>query len=64
MIDIYEKFEALLNEKNVTLYRVAKETGLPHTMFYSWKAGKYQPKIDKIKKIADYFGVSIGYFYD
>ncbi|MBQ9065245.1 MAG: helix-turn-helix transcriptional regulator, partial [Blautia sp.] len=25
----------------------------------SWKSGKYTPKIDKLKKLADYFGVPI-----
>ena len=61
---IYEKFERLLEERSVTAYRVAEETGLPRSMFSDWKNGKYTPKVDKIMKIAKYFGVGLDYFYD
>lgn len=59
---MYEKFAELLLKKNVTAYRVAKDTGLSSTLFSEWKSGKSNPKADKLKKIADYFGVSIEYF--
>lgn len=61
---MYEKFEALLNEKGVTAYQIAKATNVPTSVFYDWKAGRYEPKVDKIKKIADYFGVPLTYFYE
>lgn len=56
---MYEKFESLLKEHNVTVYQVAKDTGIAPSTLYEWKAGSYTPKVDKIKKIAEYFGVSI-----
>lgn len=56
---LYKKFEELLKEKNVTAYQVAKETGIATATLSNWKAGKYTPKIDKLKKLADYFGVPI-----
>lgn len=59
---MYEIFERLLKEHNVTPYRVAKETGITTATFTSWKQGKYTPKQDKLQKIADYFGVSIEVF--
>lgn len=58
---MYEIFERLLEERNVTAYRVAKETGITTATFTSWKQGKYTPKQDKLQKIADYFEVSIDY---
>lgn len=61
---MYEKFEKLLIERNLTAYRVAKDTGLAPTVFSDWKTGKSKPKVDKIKILADYFGVSIEYFLD
>lgn len=61
---MYEKFKQLLDDYGVTAYRVAKATGIPHTTFADWKSGKSKPKIDKLKKIADYFGVSIDYFLE
>lgn len=60
---MYERFEALLKSKGVTAYRVAKETGLTTVTLTNWKQGKYTPKIDKMKLIADYLGVSTDYLY-
>lgn len=56
---MYEKFEKLLKQWEVTAYQVSKETGVSQATLSSWKAGKYTPKIDKLKKLADYFGVPI-----
>lgn len=61
---MYEKFEKLLIERNLTAYRVAKDTGLAPTVFSDWKTGKSKPKVDKLKILADYFGVSIEYFLE
>jgi repressor LexA len=46
----------------VSAYRVAKDTGIANTLFSDWKSGKSKPKADKLKILADYFGVSIEYF--
>lgn len=59
---MYKQFLKLLKERNITSYRVAKDTGLSPTLFYDWKSGKSSPKVEKLKIIADYFGVSIEYF--
>lgn len=56
---MYQRFEQLLQERGVTAYRVAKDLGLTPTVFSDWKSGKSKPKVDKLKKIADYFGVSL-----
>lgn len=58
---MYSIFEKLCENKGVTAYRVAKETGVTTATLTSWKQGKYTPKQDKLQKIADYFGVSIDY---
>ena len=58
----YKKFEELLDKNNISAYRVSKETGLYSPLFSEWKSGKSCPKADKIKILADYFGVSIEYF--
>lgn len=62
--EMYERFERLLNERNVTVYRVAKETKISRTTFTHWKQGRYQPKADKLQDIADFFGVPITYFIE
>lgn len=58
---MYENFEKLLKEHNVTAYRVSKETGVTTATLTSWKQGKYTPKPEKLQKIADYFGVTVDY---
>lgn len=58
---MYEIFEELCEKKQVTPYRVCKETGITTATISNWKAGRYVPKQDKMKKIADFFGVSVDY---
>ena len=61
---MYEKFAKLLKKTNKTAYQISKETGISTSTLSNWKAGKYTPKVDKLKVLADYFGVSIEYFLD
>lgn len=61
---MYEKFEALLAERNVKAADVARATGILKSTLSAWKHKEYTPKIDKIQKIADYFDVPITYFLE
>lgn len=61
---MYRKFEQLVQARGITNYRVAKDLGFAPTVFTDWKNGKSNPKVDKLKKIADYFGVTIEYFLE
>ena len=61
---MYEKFEKLLEERNTTIYRVAKDTGVHASTLYDWKYGSYTPKADKLYAIAKYFGVPMEYFME
>lgn len=58
---MYEIFQKLLNEKGVKTSDVARATGISNMTFSDWKRGKCVPKIDKLQKIADYFGVTVEY---
>ena len=58
---MYEIFEKLMKDRGVTPYRVHKETGVAQSTLSDWKNGKCRPKIEKIRAIADYFGVSVDY---
>ena len=60
----YKKFEALLKSNNTTVYKVSKATGIAQSTFSDWKSGRSTPKADKLKKIADHFGISVGYMLD
>lgn len=61
---MYEKLQILLDKTDKTAYQVSKETGVSTATLSNWKNGNYAPKADKLKKIADYFGVTVDYFLE
>lgn len=61
---MYSKYLGLREKKGVTDYQVSKDTGIPTSTLTNWKYGRYSPKVDKLKILADYFGVSIEYFLE
>lgn len=61
---MYEKYVKLREEKGVKDSEVARETGIARSMFSEWKNGKYEPKKQRLEKLAHYFGVDVGYFFD
>ncbi|WP_258297893.1 MULTISPECIES: helix-turn-helix domain-containing protein [Paenibacillus] len=60
--DLYEKFLVLLEQYGKTPYQVSKDTGVSTATLTNWKQGRYKPKTDKLKILADYFGVTVDYF--
>ena len=58
---MWEVFERLCRERGVTPYRVSEATGIKTSSLSGWKAGRYNLKAEKLKKIADYFGVPLEY---
>ena len=63
-VNLYEKYQKLLDKNNKTSYQVAKETGISQTAFSNWKSERCEPSLDSLKKLAKYFGVPIEYFLD
>lgn len=61
---MYAKYAKLRDEKGLTDYKVAKETGIPRSTLYEWGRGMYEPKLDKIVKLAKFFGVPLEYFVE
>ncbi len=58
---MYSIFEQLIQKHGVSAYKVAKETGVTQSTLSDWKRGRSTPKTDNMKKLADYFGVSLDY---
>ena len=56
---MYERYVELRNQKGVSDYRVAKDTGIPKSTFSDWKSGRSKPKIAKLKILAGYFDVAV-----
>lgn len=58
----YTRLEQLLTANHVTVYQVAKATGISASTFSDWKSGRSTPKADKLSRIADYFGIGLDEF--
>ena len=58
---MYSRYAKLRDEKGLKDADVARGSGLPAYVFSDWKRGKSTPKTDKLKKIADFFDVSLDY---
>ena len=54
---MYEKYVEIRDSRKLTDYRVSEDTGIT-------KSGRSKPKMEKLKILADYFGVSIEYFLE
>lgn len=61
---MYKNFAILLEKTHKTAYQVSKDTGISTATLSSWKNGAYVPKTNKLKILADYFGVPIEYFIE
>lgn len=56
---MYEKYVALRDTKGVTDKDVSVATGIGMSTFSDWKSGRSKPKVEKLSKLAEYFGVHI-----
>ena len=52
--------KSLMDENGVTLTSLAKETKIPKANLSNWMAGG-NPNMKQLKKVADYFGVTLDY---
>ena len=50
----YEFFESVLKSKGLKAIDVSRATGIRSGVLSDWKAGRYVPKADKMKLIANY----------
>lgn len=58
---IYDRYCYIRDKKNLRDSDVAKGAKVTKSTFSDWKAGRYVPKHEKLKKIADFLNVSIEY---
>lgn len=59
-----DKFVQLLQSKNITAYKLAKETGISQGLMNEYKNGIKLPTIQNLIKISNYLGCSIDYLLD
>lgn len=56
---MYAKYAELRDAKGCKDSDVAKTTGIPQSTFTEWKKGKATPKVEKLIKLADFFGITL-----
>ena len=57
-------FVQLLQERDITAYKLAKDTNLSEALISNWKSGRQLPKYDSIKILCNYFNVSADYLLE
>lgn len=59
--DISKRINQLLDERHISMCRLARATGITITAIQNWKYGIYSPSVKSLIVIADYFGVTLDY---
>ena len=62
MVTDYTKLESLLKEKKLNSRQAAILAGVSQPILSNWKAGRREPSLGTLKKLADHFGVTVDYF--
>lgn len=57
---IYQRTKLLCKKKNITLQQLTDNVGISASLIRKWGRGA-SPSIDKVRRIADFFDVSIDY---
>lgn len=55
------RISKLLKERNVSMYKLAKDFGCSKSKTFYWCEGKFEPKAKDIARLAIYFDVSSDY---
>ncbi|OON87650.1 hypothetical protein BXO88_02960 [Oribacterium sp. C9] len=55
----YEKYADIRDRHGVRDIQVARDTGIAKSCISGWKHGSTHPKMDKLLKLAIYFGCKI-----
>ena len=60
-MDFAQRLKNLLDENNISAYRLAKNTGVHQTTIANWIQGKTKPDADRLKEVAECLDVSVDY---
>lgn len=61
-VKMYEKIVELCSKKGITVTSLERELNFGRSTIQKWK--KSSPTVDKLVKVANYFNVSIDYFFN
>lgn len=60
-MDTFDRIFDLLKKNSMTQADLSRATGISTGLISQWKKRMQSPSVDKLKIIADYFGVSVDY---
>ncbi len=64
-MNMYEKIQTLCDDKGIRPAELSRETGVPKSTLTDLKQGRSKTlSVQNLSKIAQFFGVSVDYFYD
>lgn len=55
------RLRALRKERGLTLQQLAKHFGMSHSTLSKYETGSRKPDMEMLKKLSDFFGVSVDY---
>ena len=55
---------SIIKQKNLTIYRVAKESKIPESSIYAWALGERKPSYKNVARLANYFGCSVDFLLE
>lgn len=58
---MYAIYAELRDKKGLSDYSVAKQTGVGRSTLSDWKTGKHTPNQENLKKLCEFFGVTLDY---
>jgi len=63
MFDALGRITELREARGYSVYRLAKESGIPQSTFMTWYSQNRYPSIDKIEAICDTLGITLPEFF-
>lgn len=57
---LYDNVKKICSEQGISICALEREVGIGNGTISRWNESN--PTVDKLKKVADYFGVSMDYF--
>ena len=63
MFDALGRITELRESRGYSVYRLAKEAGIPQSTFMTWYAQNRYPSLDKIEAICNVLGITLPEFF-
>jgi len=58
-MDLTDQLRDAIKNSGATLYRIAKDSGVPYVVLHRFASGERQIKLDTADKLAAYFGMKL-----